>query len=164
MTASTRLSAGRTKTGYRLRVEGRGTMRESPAAHEFVRQVLDHEDGALVLDLEPCDYLDSTFLGSLVDLHKRYGSQVPPRFLVAASREKRLRLLAPNHLEKLLNATEVCPEVIGEDCVLPPLAKGSQELGHHVMECHRRLAELDGPNRAAFEQIADQLAREMIRR
>ncbi|HMB02962.1 MAG TPA: STAS domain-containing protein [Isosphaeraceae bacterium] len=164
MTAPSRLIVGRTNSGYCLRVEGRGTMRESPAAHEFGREILDSEGGSLVVALEACDYLDSTFLGCLVDLHRRYGKQEPPRFLVAASPEQCRRLFAPNHLDKLLKATEVGPEVIGEEFVLPPLAKGSDELGLHVMECHRRLAELGGPNQAAFARIADQLARELVNR
>src|SRR5438067_192449 len=119
MSVPSRLVVGRTNAGYCLRIEGRGTMRESPAAHEFVRQVLDNGDGALVVALEACDYLDSTFLGCLADLHRRYGKQEPPRFLVAASPEKRARLLAPNHLDKLLKITEVCPEMVGDECPLP---------------------------------------------
>jgi hypothetical protein len=137
-------------------------MRESPAAHEFARHVLDTEDVTLVFALESCEYLDSTFLGSLVDLHRRYGKQDPPRFLLAASPEKRQRLLGPNHLDKLLKTVEDNPEVKGEECVLPHQVKEPSELGMHVMECHRRLAELAGPNQAAFQEIADGLSRELV--
>jgi hypothetical protein len=158
------LVVGRTASGYRLRVEGRGTLRESPAAHEFARLVLDTEDVTLVFALESCDYLDSTFLGSLVDLHRRYAKQEPPRFLLAASPEKRQRLLGPNHLDQLLKTIEDDPEVRGEEFVLQHAAKEASELGWHIMECHRRLAELAGPNQAAFQEIADGLARELIRR
>ncbi len=164
MPVPSRLVVGRTDSGYRLRVEGRGTLRESPAAHEFARHVLDTEDVTLVFALESCDYLDSTFLGSLVDLHRRYGKQEPPRLLLAASPERSQRLFGPNHLEKILKTVEVDPEVRGEECVLPHAAKGASELGWHIMECHRRLAELPGPNQAAFQEIADGLGRELIGR
>jgi hypothetical protein len=35
------------------------------------------------------------------------------------------------------------------------------DLGRHVMECHRRLAELGGSRAPSFRSIADQLAREL---
>ena len=62
---------GRTEAGYAIRIEGRGTMRESPALQRVVRTVLDGEACAVTIDLAVCDYLDSTFLGCLVDLHRR---------------------------------------------------------------------------------------------
>ena len=35
------------------------------------------------------------------------------------------------------------------------------DLGRHIMECHRRLAELGGSQAASFRSIADHLAREL---
>ena len=162
MATPSRLTVGRAGTGYLLRVLGRGTMRESPAAHEFASRVLDNGGGPLYVALDQCDYLDSTFLGALVDLHRHHGRCDPPRFSIAATSATRARLLGPNHLVGLLRAVEEVPSVIGEEVELPTGARDSRDLGQHVMECHRRLAELDGPNRLAFERIADQLARELV--
>src|SRR6516165_4500505 len=91
---------GRTVSGYMLRVEGRGTLQESPAIHDFAARILDQgpEAGTFVIDLAACDYLDSTFLGCLVMLHRRYNHPVPHRFRVAASAEKCQKLLAPTRL------------------------------------------------------------------
>jgi hypothetical protein len=36
-----------------------------------------------------------------------------------------------------------------------------RDLTQHVMECHRRLAEVEGPQQAAFRRIAEQLEREL---
>jgi hypothetical protein len=41
------VKVGRIRSGYRIRVEGRGTLRESPAVHEFAGHVL--RDGASTL-------------------------------------------------------------------------------------------------------------------
>ena len=63
------LTIHRTKFGYLLRLVGRGTMRESPTVRDFACGAI--EDGAeFVVDLSACEYLDSTFLGCLVLLHK----------------------------------------------------------------------------------------------
>jgi len=156
------VSVGQTRSGSAIRIEGRGTMRESPAVHEFAVQVLNQGSERLVIDLADCEYLDSTFLGCLVDLHKRYGTSEPPRFVVSAPAETARRLLAATRLDTLLHPTEERTEFLGESVVLPPQVLEAIELGRHVMECHRRLAEIAGPNQAIFERIADQLAQELV--
>jgi len=158
------VKVGRTGTGYRLRVEGRGTRRESPSVHEFAIRALEDEAPSLALDLSACEYLDSTFLGCLVGLYKRFGSGPMPRFSVAISPEACRRLLTPNHLDALIKTSPDCPPVIGEDLSLPVLALGASDLAWHIMECHRRLAEVEGPNQAVFAEVADQLARELSER
>ena len=102
MSASSTLKIGR--TGYVVRIEGRGTWRESCAVHEFMVQSLTSEACSEVIDLFGCEHLDSTFLGTLVDLYKHFGGE-PPRLLVAASPEARRRLLAPTHLDTFLRIT-----------------------------------------------------------
>lgn len=163
MTAPTTVRVGRTAIGYRIRIEGRGTLRESPAVREFARQVLDgeRERGAVVIDLTACEYLDSTFLGCLVHLHRHDRSASPPRLLVAARPQDCKRLLAPNCLDTLFHFTEDCPGVIGEDLVLPPLEPSRADLGRHVLECHRRLVEVGGPNKAAMQGVVDRLEGEL---
>jgi anti-anti-sigma regulatory factor len=156
------LKVSRTSLGYRIRIEGRGTMRESPTVHAFAKHVLESEPVAVVIDLSACDYLDSTFLGGLIDLHRRYGEPSPPRLRLAASPEARERLLAPNCLDALFHYLQEEPEVVGEDVVLAPVSLDRGDLGHHVLECHRRLVEHGGPSRAAFQGIVDRLAEELV--
>src|SRR5262249_26825717 len=130
------VKVGRTRNGYRLRVEGKGTMRESPAVQQFAVRALEDETPALAVDLSACEDLDSPFLGCLVSLHKRYGYGKPPRLMIAASPEVCRRLLRPSHLDTLLNTSGECPEVIGEDLTIPTVALGGADLGWHIMECH----------------------------
>jgi anti-anti-sigma regulatory factor len=154
----------RTRSGYRIRIVGRGTLRESPTVHAFARHVLNSEPVTLVIDLTACTYLDSTFLGGMIDLHRRYGVEHPTRLLVAASPADRTRLLAPNCLDGLFHYLQDDPEVIGDDLELPTLTLAREELGRHVLESHRRLVELGGPARAAFQGVVDRLAQELISR
>src|SRR4051812_10134118 len=101
MPALSVIKVGRTCTGYRLRVEGRGTLRESPAVAEFAGRAFEDGASTLVVDLLACDYLDSTFLGCLVNLHRRHGRCEPPRLLIAASPAVGRRAFAANHLESI---------------------------------------------------------------
>ena len=43
---------------------------------------------------------------------------------------------------------------------LPNASK--EELGHYIVECHRRLAELGGPQAQAFGRVADALETELL--
>jgi anti-anti-sigma regulatory factor len=157
------LRVGRTASGFFVQVKGRGTLSESPALKEFAVQSLDPPSGpsTVVVDLSHCDYLDSTFLGCLVSLDRTYNRESPHRFQVAASCDKRLQLLSSSHLNHILDLTEVCPEPISDVLELSRAIIASADMGQHVMECHRHLAELGGSQAASFRSIADQLAREL---
>ena len=157
------LRVGRTASGFFVQVEGRGTLRESPALQEFAVLSLDDPRGpsTVVVDLSRCDYLDSTFLGCLVSLHRKYNRTMPHRFQMAASRDQSQKLLAPSHLNHLLEVTEVCPQPIGDLVELAGPILPIVDLGRHILECHRRLAELGGSQAASFRSIADHLAREL---
>jgi anti-anti-sigma regulatory factor len=157
------LRVGRTASGFLVQVEDRGTLQESPTLQEFAVQSLDSpcEPGRVVVDLSHCDYLDSTFLGCLLNLHRKYNRTLPHRFQVAATHDKCQKLLAANHLHKLLDVTEVCPEPVTAVVEVSSPTLPALDLGRHIMECHRRLAELGGVQAAAFRSIADQLASEL---
>src|SRR5438874_2601419 len=94
MPTSTALKVAPTENGCVIRIEGRGTMKESPAASGLANRTLSGDSSAVVvIDLSACTYLDSTFLGCLTGLYGRYGHAPSPRFFVAGSPEKRKALL-----------------------------------------------------------------------
>jgi hypothetical protein len=119
------------------------------------------QPSTLLVDLSRCDYLDSTFLGCLASLHRKYNRTLPHRFQVAASGDKCQKLLAPTRLNYLLDVTEVYPGPIADVLEVSHPILASADLGRHLLECHRRLAELGGSQAASFQSIADQLAREL---
>jgi len=157
------LEVGRTAVGYVVQVRGRGTLRESPALQSFADRVLASESSAgfLVVDLRECDYLDSTLLGCLAGLHRRHNRHQPHRFLVAASPERARRLLGPSRLDSLLDlvAEHDAPilQALGELAADLTI----QDLGRHLMDCHRELAQIEGPEREEFQAVANRLAQEL---
>jgi anti-anti-sigma factor len=157
------LRLGRTASGYLVRVEGKGTMRESPSLQEFVERCLDQTESSadFVVDLAGCEYLDSTFLGCLTTLHRRYNRSHPHRFLIAAPAEQCQKLLAPSCLNRFLDILDQSPDPLTEMLETQAREFTSETLGRHVMECHRRLAELGGPREKEFRSIADRLALEL---
>jgi anti-anti-sigma factor len=159
------LTVGWTRRGYCVRVAGRGTMRESPALRAVALQVLDEPDGpALDVDLAACEYLDSTFLGGLLGLFRRFEQSGPSgRLAIVGPTEVLHRLLGPTRLDAILPLRAECPEPLGEEVPIPPQALDCDDLGRHVLESHRRLAELGGATAVVFGPIADRIANELDR-
>ena len=162
MTEPSSLTVARSDSGYVVFLEGRATMKEGPAFCTFVKELLDHaEEPTLVVCVEGCDYMDSTFLGGLIALHKKYSLQSPPRFIVSASRESRARLLASARLDLILKLIDDVPECTGRRAPIPTPPADAREFTQHAIKCHRLLAEIGGPQAPVFQLVADQLSKEL---
>jgi anti-anti-sigma regulatory factor len=152
-----------TDRGCCIRVEGCGTMNESQAAQDLAaRTLLSGPDAVVVFDLGDCEYLDSTFIGCLLQLHRNFGKGKPPRFTLAASAAKRKKLLGACALDRVLPAVDTPPAVLGQWIGIT-VGKDRTQLMRHVMECHRALAEVDCPMKGAFAKIADGIERDLAR-
>jgi anti-anti-sigma regulatory factor len=162
--SSSNLLIGPVEAGYIIVVLGRGTCRESATVEQFATTSLQQNNCTVTIDLSACDHLDSTFLGCLVHLHKRFGGSQPPRLVVVASPEKVQKLLAPSRIDTVLSITGKAPAVRDTLMALPQEKVDEFEMGRHVMECHRLLADLGGPHAAAFAAVANQLERELPER
>ena len=159
MEESCALAIHRTEAGYLFRIDGHGTMRESVAVRNFVCGALEPADD-VVVNLSNCDYLDSTFLGCLLILHQR-SSACAARLTVFASDAARKRLLSALRLEQVLCFTDELPECVGAPAMLEVSRVGQPEFAYHLVETHRKLAELGGPAAATFQAIVEDLAREL---
>jgi anti-anti-sigma factor len=162
-TTASPLKIATTDNGCCIRVEGKGTMNESQAAHEVAIRALQTSSSiSVVLDLTSCSYLDSTFLGCILDLYKHYGRSGVPRFMVAGSSAQRHKLFAACGIEKVIPAVESAPPVHGEWVPLTSTdTQSHQQLMRHVMECHRTLAQVDTPMKVAFAKIADEIEKDL---
>lgn len=162
MAKASALKVAPTDSGCRIRVEGRGTMNESPAAQAVAARTLAGDDKAVVaFDLTGCEYLDSTFLGLLTGLFRTHGRGPAGRFYVAAPPDVRQRLLGGCRLDKIIPSKDAPPEPCGPWVDLPTGLMEPAELLRHMLECHRTLAEVDCPSRPAFQRLVNQLEREL---
>jgi anti-sigma B factor antagonist len=168
MSSGPRITVARFDQGYCLRVEGAGTMSESPVIHAFAERVLSGPDGQVIIDLGACTYVDSTFLGGLVSLFKRHGktkSDGPERFAIFAPASIRQSLFGTSRLDRVFPFVDELPLTGVESLPLEAQTTTSrEELGHYIVECHRRLAELGGPDAEAFGRVADALSDELTLR
>jgi anti-anti-sigma regulatory factor len=159
--------------GVSIRVEGAGTMQESPVIHAFAERVLAEADGgAVVVDLGACSYVDSTFLGGLVSLFKRHGgksnrpgAQPAQRFTIYAPSPVRQSLFGTSRLDRVFSFIDQLPALQAQVMPLEPSGSTSrEEMGHYIVECHRRLAEIGGAEAETFGRVADAIADELTLR
>jgi ABC-type transporter Mla MlaB component len=136
-------------------------MRESKAAHELAVRCVPESGVTVAVDLSDCENLDSTFLGCLIDLQRRFGRGEGSRFSINSPSERCRRLFETAQVWRVLNIMPDGPQVAGEYVPVPAAALDSTQTTQHIMECHRLLGELEGPSQAAFRAIANQLEREL---
>jgi anti-anti-sigma regulatory factor len=161
---TTNLKIAPTHAGCVIRVEGDGTMGQSPAAREVALNTLGADPQAVVVfDLSACDYLDSTFLGCLMDVYRRFGRTQPQRYFIAADAEQRRKLLGPTHIDRLIPTLEAAPEPCGPWVTVKTQNLSSRDLTRHVMECHQALADSECPMRGVFAKIVTHLERELAK-
>ncbi len=159
MTTHCDLYVAQTGKGFVVRVQGRGTSTHSPALASFVRGCFEQDPNAcVVVDLLACDYLDSTFLGCLLNL-QRAGTE--KRFQVVADDVVRKRLLAATQLDAYLTLVTEAPKSASTFLRIDANPLPPHELGKHMMEAHQALADVPSDSAAAFRQIASQLKHEL---
>jgi anti-sigma B factor antagonist len=162
-----------------IRVAGAGTIVESPVVSAFAEKVLAGGTERVIVDLADCTYLDSTVLGGLVGLFRRNGAE---RFAIYAPDPLRRSLFGVSRLDTILPFADELPassdgaptRVVEIEARPAPMAPGSppvpglpgspgssdDELARYVADCHRRLAELGGPEAQEFARVADAIAAE----
>jgi anti-anti-sigma regulatory factor len=141
------------------RVEGWGTMTHGLAFRQHAEACLELGVTALRIDLQHCDYMDSTFLGTLVCLSRTFGRRAPEGFGLVRPSARCQELLAKMKLDAVL-------PVRGAN--LPPgswieLYCSRDEAGFQtcVVQAHQELASLPGPTGDSFHKVAAALTNEL---
>lgn len=160
MAERAKITVARFSSGVVIRVERAGTISESPVMHAFAEEVLRDRSQRVIVDLAACNYMDSTFLGGLVGLFKRHART--GRFAIFAPEPQRRSLFGVNRLDTILPFVDEVPLSSEEGMPLENQAPASrEELARYVVECHRRLAEIGGPEAQEFARVADAIAAEV---
>lgn len=137
-----------------FRVEGRATMTQSLPLRRHAERGLEAGLDHVRIDLRDCTYMDSTFVGTLLALHKQ---------LDGAGRG-RLTLLAPSpacaRILRDLGLTDVLPADADADIPddapwqeLPCSPDDAAAFKRNIKQAHEELASLPGPVGKQFEQV-----------
>ena len=143
-------------------VEGQGTMHLSPVLRRHAETLLAAGATSLTVDLRGCQYLDSTFLGTLVALKRSAACQVPPcEFALVCPSPECKQLLKQMRFEGVFRiASADAPE----HCTcneLPPDAQDLSAFKRNIVQAHQELAELTGPAGDPFRALAARMTKEL---
>lgn len=144
-----------------IRIEGRGVWTYCPAFHKVCFGEL-HAQRTLNLDLSQCDYLDSTFLGTIqevVDEAERYHVPV----LVHAVRPAVRQLFYELGMSRVIShfTSEATPQTPAYAPLEAP--SDDNEYRRHILQAHEALAALNERNRKEFLRLIEGLRTEMER-
>ena len=147
------LTVGRISGGHVVRLFGHGTLRESRALADLLAAA--PGQGRVDLDLRKTDWLDSTFLGSLMALHKRLNRPGTILFRICADPVHTHKLFGRTRMDTVLPQTPEPEPAKGPEEHVPEAVMDTVGLTLFVADCHRRLAELGGPDSATFAAVAE---------
>ena len=155
------LRVAQCECGIVVKIAGRGTMQESPTFQALASKCLDVADVSMHVDLSDCEFLDSTFLGCLIQLHKKWNQASAKRFLLGASQSKKRELFKASFYGRLLHFTDKTPEPQGDFNEVTMECLEAKDFGRHILKCHQHLIEQGGPATSHYQKIVDRLASEI---
>ena len=141
-----------------MKLEGRGTFENSPCVKEFVQRMMHSGHEAFVLDLEKCEMMDSTFMGTLASVAFRLREKSCGQLRVIRANERNTSLLESLGLDHLFelqtDPLPDAPEVLSK-AGLPQA--GPDERRESILVAHEALVEADPRNAVRFQDVIDYL-------
>jgi anti-anti-sigma factor len=144
-----------------VRVEGKGTVQVSPAILRFIETRLSEGVTTLAMDLGGCTHMDSTFLGTLISLHRAAGKSPGGRFTITALSSQCADILHHNALDRVLHIAAGEAPLDGPWSALPSRAPTAELFKRNVVQAHQELAALPGEAGAPYRKVAARLSEEM---
>jgi anti-anti-sigma factor len=161
-----------TNGAVRLRVRGRAVAHQCPAAREFVDRGLEAGAGEVRVELDECEYCDSTFLGTLLRIKKAADRLHAAGPILVAPTGDVDSILRKMGLHRFF---DIRPESSAEPVALEPptpadpwealqveqAGRCSRDFKENVVTAHRELAASSDTCNAIYESIADQVQAEL---
>ncbi|MDG1357893.1 MAG: STAS domain-containing protein [Akkermansiaceae bacterium] len=150
-----------------IRCDGKGSFINSPLVKDWCEKELGAGATCIVVDLEECKGMDSTFMGTMAGLAMRLMKLPKGRLQIAGPSERSRKSLEDLGLDVLM---DIDPEEASwrqsiEDIRANLVAcRGSDEKvgqGVHVLDAHRKLCEADNRNTEKFGTVVDYLEAEV---
>lgn len=169
MPAPTAILVGLIGKVFWLRVEGRGTFQDSIQVKRAFQAIIAGGTRDLVVDLERCPMMDSTFLGTLTGTALNLLENGGGTLSVLNANPRNQQILTDLGLDHILDLDlegtawpaerrEACAQLStcgqrGADC--------KEEQTEHVLDAHRTLADVSHENRGRFRDVIHFLEREL---
>lgn len=139
-----------------LRVDGHGTFQNSPALRAFAEKMVAAGHHSFAFDLQGCDLMDSTFLGTLTGLALRLREDPRGRIAFAHVNERIEQMFVRYGLDRVLTfqGFEAAAPAAAEMEELS-LAASKDDARLTLVEAHEALAASSAENKERFGEVVD---------
>jgi anti-anti-sigma factor len=169
VTAPSTILVGRIGKVFWLRVEGRGTFQNSIQVKKALQAVVANGTHDLVVDLERCPMMDSTFLGTLTGAALHLREKNGGSLSVLNANARNLQLLSDLGLDHIMEVdTEGSAWPQERQMACAQLAncaeKGASckmEHTQHVLQSHKTLSDMSSINEGRFRDVIHFLEKEL---
>jgi anti-anti-sigma regulatory factor len=145
-------------TTVSFRVEGRATLTQAAPFRKFAEACLVGGATLFRIDLRDCTYLDSTFLGTILHLHKKGTASGLARVVLVAPSTPCGKILQQMGLIEFLTTEQAGPDEPADWQVLPAEPPDISTFKRTVTQAHEELANLPGPAGEQFRAAVRCLA------
>lgn len=161
MTKPSSILVGSVNRTVWVKVDGRGTFQNSPGLKEFVSQMIRRGHREFIVDLEECELMDSTFMGTLAGVALRLREIGQGELKAVNANPRNASLLENLGLDQLFSVesgqTVPSPQSLREAKV----PADTQETKSTVLEAHEALIEADEQNAVKFKDVVEYLRQEL---
>lgn len=156
------IRVSRSASELHLGVCGRATQRIFPTAARVVEEFLESAppEARIVLDLDGCGWVDSTFAGWMAGLQKRL-DRTQVKLVLSHCSEKCLTSLSRMHLSGLFEYADVPPPAEFQKLEVPTKDRPDLEALKLMLKAHEDLCSVNQENVAAFEPVVGLLRRQI---
>ncbi|MEY5019049.1 MAG: hypothetical protein RLZ22_137 [Verrucomicrobiota bacterium] len=150
-----------------IRCDGKGSFRNSPTMKAYAEERMGAGEKHLVVDLDACTGMDSTFMGTLAGMASRLSAADDGGLQIAGADERNRRSLEDLGLDFLMEINP--PAAVWQDRLgairseLKPVGGGAVDPhtgGVHVLDAHRKLSAINEKNKQAFSTVVSMLEKE----
>jgi len=145
-----------------MKLEGRGTFENSKCVKEFVQRMIFKGHNDFVLDLEKCELMDSTFMGTLASVAFSLRDLESGLLRVVRANTRNFSLLEGLGLDHLFQVEpEPSPSLPPalHKAGIPGSAPDEQRLA--ILEAHEALIDADPRNAVRFQDVIEYLRQEI---
>ena len=137
-----------------IRVDGRGTFQNSTGLKEFAAEMIRRGHREFVIDLQSCELMDSTFMGTLAGIAMRLGTE--GRLHVIRPNARCRQVLKNLGLDRIVAVEEGSPVAAPGDPLRNAEGNPPREAKREtIIEAHENLVAANPENAVRFKDVLD---------
>jgi anti-anti-sigma factor len=157
MSSTSTVQAGLSGETVWIRISGRGSFQNSAGLKNFAEEMLLRGRHNFIVDLQGCELMDSTFMGTLVGIALKAGEKGSLTVIRANPRNR--DVLGNLGLDRIMRVQDNALDGPSDTSAIPSASTERET----IVEAHRNLAAINPENAIRFKDVLEFLTTEQER-